>query len=85
MQNRLFKHKVYRDYSYLYNHVLRNINSCQTNEQLNTSFNIFEQGLKVVKLFHKNNIENYLTLQRVIHTKYKDRKYIHNKHKDFTI
>ena len=72
MQNKLFKHKVYKDYSSLYNYVLRNINSCETNEQLYISFNIFEQGLKIVKLFHKNNIENYLTLQYVIHTRYKD-------------
>ena len=73
MENKLFKHRVYKDYSSLYNHVLRNINSCETNKQLDTSFNIFEQGLKVVKLFHKNSIENYLTLQHVIHTRYKDK------------
>lgn len=63
MQMSLFKHRVYKDYSCLYNFVLRNINSCKTNEQLQVSFNIFKQGLKVVKLFHKSSIENYLTLQ----------------------
>ena len=72
MQNRLFKHKVYKDYSSLHNYVLRIINSCETNEQLYIIFNIFEQGLKVVKLFHKNNIENYLTLQRVINVRHKE-------------
>ena len=74
MQNELFKHKVYKDYSSLHNHVLRTINSCETNKQLDTSFNIFEQGLNVVKLFHKNNIENYLTLQRVINVRHKELK-----------
>ena len=74
MQNNLFKHRVYKDYSSLHNYVLRIINSCETNEQLDTSFNIFEQGLKVVKLFHKNNIEDYLTLQRVINVRHKELK-----------
>ena len=74
MQNNLFKHSVYKDYSSLYNHVLRNINSCETIEQLSIIFNIFEQGLKVVKLFHKNNIENYLTLQRIINVRHKELK-----------
>ena len=74
MQNRLFKHRVYKDYSSLHNYVLRIINSCETNEQLSIIFNIFEQGLKVVKLFHKNNIENYLTLQRVINVRHKELK-----------
>ena len=74
MQNRLFKHRVYKDYSSLHNYVLRIINSCETNKQLDTSFNIFEQGLKVVKLFHKNNIENYLSLQRVINVRHKELK-----------
>lgn len=73
-KNKLFKHRVYKDYSSLHNHVLRTINSCETIEQLSISFNIFEQGLKVVKLFHKNNIENYLMLQRVIDVRHKERK-----------
>ncbi len=74
MKNKLFKHRVYKDYSSLHNHVLRNINSCETIEQLSIIFNIFEQGLKVVKLFHKNNIENYLTLRRVINVRRKELK-----------
>ena len=74
MQNNLFKHRVYKDYSSLHNYVLRNINSCETNEQLQVSFNVFKQGLKVVKLFHKNNIENYLRLQRVINVRHKELK-----------
>lgn len=74
MQNKLFKHRVYKDYSSLHNHVLRNINSCETIEQLYVSFNIFKLGLKVVKLFHKNNIENYLTLQRVINVRHNELK-----------
>ena len=74
MQNNLFKHRVYKDYSSLHNYVLRIINSCETNEQLDTSFNIFEQGLKVVKIFHKNNIENYLRLQRVINVRHNELK-----------
>ena len=74
MKNKLFEHNVYKDYSSLHNHVLRIINSCETNEQLYIIFNIFEQGLKVVKLFHKNNIENYLTLQRVINVRHKELK-----------
>ena len=74
MQNKLFEHRVYKDYSSLHNHVLRIINSCETNEQLYIIFNIFEQGLKVVKLFHKNNIENYLRLQRVINVRHKELK-----------
>ena len=69
MQINLFNHRVYKDYSCLYNFVLRNINSCETNEQLYISSTIFEQGLKVVKLFHKNDIENYLRLQRVINVR----------------
>ena len=69
MQNNLFKHRVYKDYSSLYNHVIRNINSCETNEQLSISFNIFKQGLKVVKLFHKNSIENYLKMQSIINVR----------------
>ena len=74
MKNKLFEHRVYKDYSALHNHVVRNINSCETNEQLDTSFNIFEQGLKVVKLFHKNNIENYLTLQHIINVRHNELK-----------
>ena len=74
MQNKLFKHKVYKDYSSLHNYVLRNINSCETNEQLYIIFNIFVQGLKVVKLFHKNNIENYLRLYCVINVRHNELK-----------
>ena len=73
-KNELFKHRVYKDYSSLHNHILRNINSCETIEQLSISFNIFEQGLKVVKLFHKNNIDNYLMLQHVIDVRHKELK-----------